>query len=211
VNAAHAAADLLQGGDGFAGAVQDHVRGIEIDEQIVARHVPDETQQPVRGFLTGFQVQILAVGRRVIADLARYRQHVAIQGIGRIVGDEAQVQSDDVAAQQAGKVGDLLHLLCAGGPRFRRNQPDRTDDRGDVRVTFAFETSEHDADLDAQFLQSGDEFLRVFRAPRFAVGGVQMDRRNTQLVGHLESHSQPCVNTGKHTNRPLFHDLYSCR
>ena len=70
VDAADVAADLAQGLDRLAGAVEDHVGRIEVDEQVVAVHVAEESQQRVGRLLAGLQVQILPVGPAVVAQLA---------------------------------------------------------------------------------------------------------------------------------------------
>ena len=63
VDAAHVAADFLQGLDRLARAVEDHVGRVEVDEQVVALDVADEPQQRVGRLLAGLQVQRLAAGR----------------------------------------------------------------------------------------------------------------------------------------------------
>ena len=136
---------MLQGRDRLARAVEDHVGRIEVDEQIVAADVAEELQQRVGRLLAGLQVQVLAVGLAVVAQLAGDGDDVAVQRVGRVVRHEAEVQAHGVDAQQPGEIGDLLHLLQPRGAGRRRHQADGARDGGNVGVALALEAAEDDA------------------------------------------------------------------
>jgi hypothetical protein len=67
VDAADVRADLAEGLDRLAAAVEDHVRRIEIHKQVLAVHLADELQQGVGRLLAGLQVQVLPVAPAVVA------------------------------------------------------------------------------------------------------------------------------------------------
>ena len=109
------------------------------------------------------------------------------------------MQGHGVDAQQPGEIGDLLHLLSRAARVAGGTKPDRAGHRGDVGVAFALETAEDHADADAQFFEPGQELVGMpFRAGRL-VRGVEMDRRDAQLVGNFQFHTQSGVDAGKDT------------
>ena len=73
-------------------------RGIEVDVQIVARDIDDELIQPIGRLLAGFQVQSLAVCFAMIADLLADLDGAYVERIGRVVGDESDMQGDSLDA-----------------------------------------------------------------------------------------------------------------
>ena len=54
--------------DGVAGAVQDHVRGIEIDAQVRPVDILEKAEQHGRGLLAGFECEGLVVASSMVAN-----------------------------------------------------------------------------------------------------------------------------------------------
>jgi len=64
---------LVERLEGFAGPVEDHVGGVEIDGEIVALDVADESEEGLGGFLAGLQMKSLAIASAVAADFLSER------------------------------------------------------------------------------------------------------------------------------------------
>ena len=73
--------DLLERFDWLPSTVQNHIRGIEIHEQIVAVDIAHEPEQPFGRLLAGLQMQVLTVLPAMVADLLRDRDHFGVEGI----------------------------------------------------------------------------------------------------------------------------------
>ena len=89
-------AQHLQRFDRFAGAVQDHVGRIEIDEQIIAGNVVDKMDQRLGRFLTGFQVQVLGIRSTEITEQLSDLDDLLVIVALTIVWYKAEVQCDDI-------------------------------------------------------------------------------------------------------------------
>ena len=83
VYAPHVAADLLQGIDRIAGTVENHVRRIEVHEQVVAAGVGQEFQERVGRLLAGFQMHPLALRPAVAAQIAGHGNYLPVDRIRR--------------------------------------------------------------------------------------------------------------------------------
>src|SRR5690606_5461271 len=51
-----------------------------------------------------------------------------------------------------------------------------------------------------------EEFLALGHRAAFLAGGMQMNRRNAQLLHHFQLDAQPRVQTSEHAQRPFLHD-----
>ena len=210
MHAAHVTPDFLQGGDRLAGAVQDHVGRIEVDEQVVTLYIMNELQQRVGRFLAGLQVQGLAVLFAMVAQVARHRQHLLIQRRRGFVRHKADVQCHDRYAQQFREIGDFLHFLSARSPRFRRHQAHGFGDRGNIGIAFSREAAKHRGQRDAVIPQFGEELFAALRRARALVRGMKLNRRHAQIAGDFQLNPQPGIEAGKHADRPFFHVETPC-
>jgi hypothetical protein len=89
------------------------------------------------------------------------------------------VNPDNIHAKGSRKVADGLQLRRAFRAQILRRETDRFYNGGNVGVTFAFETCEDDADLDAQFVESLFKLSGPLRCSRRGVWRVQMYRVHT--------------------------------
>src|SRR5262245_58426814 len=179
VDTTDVAADLLQRRNRLAGAIQDHVGRVEVDEQVVAAHVGDELQQPVGRLLAGLQVQALPVAAAVVAYVGGDGHNLAVERVARVVRHEAQVQGNDAHTQEACEIRDLLELVHAGSTGLRRHQADGARDGRDIGIAFSLKAGEHGRDADLGRLEPREEVLRGGWRTALALGSVQVDGRYT--------------------------------
>ena len=123
--------------------------------------------------------------------------------------DEAEMQGDHAAAQQPGKVSDLLHLLRPRRTRGGWHESDGLGHRRDVRVAFALKSPEDGGQHDVQLFQASQELVGVRLGARPLGRRMQLDGWHTQLMSDFQFHTQSRINAGENTNGPLFHDSYS--
>ncbi len=119
VNALDVTGNLSQRRQRLAGAVQDHVRGIEIHGEVVSADVLDECQKPVRRFLPGLEVKSLPVFRAVIADLPCDVHQFPVEIARSVFGDEANVHAEgemqcqsEIAKSQYPQQQELAQMHC---------------------------------------------------------------------------------------------------
>jgi hypothetical protein len=137
VDGADVALENFHGIDGVRGAVEDHIGGVEVDGEVGLGGVGKEVEEDFGGFLTGFEVEELAVAGAMVADAADHGLDGDVVFVGLVVGDEADVTGEDGDADVAGKVreseGTGLADLAGGGG----DEADGALDGGDVGVVFA--------------------------------------------------------------------------
>ena len=95
----------------LAAAIEDHVRRVEVDEQILAVDVLEETQQNVRRLLAGFQMERLMVRRQVIAQVAGHLKHILVVATCAIVRHKADVHADNVDAFAKERIKTLRDVI----------------------------------------------------------------------------------------------------
>ena len=99
--------DGFESRDRIARAIKDHVRRIEVDLQVVAVHVLQETKQRSCGFLSGLESEGLIVRRGVIAYAPHDVAHGDVIRAGTVLRHEADVASD---ARDTNRRGEVAHI-----------------------------------------------------------------------------------------------------
>ena len=141
VDAANQMSDLLQSLDRIAGPVQDHVGGVEIDEQVVAIDIANELQQVIGRFLSGFEVQVLAVVFDIVKKTAGHLDQVPV-AVGVSSGHESDVHANDVAPDELCKVRDRMKLGSTGVTQSLRDNADCLGSSLNTFVCFSCEAAE---------------------------------------------------------------------
>lgn len=209
MHAADVAADLAECGDGFTGTVEDHIGRIEVDEEVGRGHIFEKLEEGVGGFLSGFEVKGLFVAGDVFAEVAGDFDDLGVALRGGIVGDEAEVEGDDIAAEEASEIGDLFHFLEAGSARFFGHEAHRAFDRWDIGVAFTGEAAEDASEFDIEIIEFLAEQVGGFGGAGFAVGGMELDGRDIELVRHLEVHTEPGIDACEDSDGPFGRGSHS--
>ena len=203
VDAANVATDFAECFDGFSGAVEDHIRGIKVDEEVIALDIADELEEVIGGFLTCFEVELLSVGADVVEEIASGVDEVFVVGAGRIVWYEADMEGDSGAAEEFGEVADFLHFLEACGAGLLWDEPDGASSGGDIGVAFAIEPSEDGRDGDVGGAAAIEEGGGGGGCASTGVGGVHLDGGDTEFPGDFEMDTQSGIDGGKDTDGPI--------
>ncbi len=203
MHTAHVRTNLLQRRDWVTRTVEDHIRWIEIDEQIVAFDIVDESQECLGRFLTCFQMQSLVVDPTMFGQFLGYIDDCRVSFRMFVsVWYEAQMQPDDSAIQQVGEVANLLHFPQSNSSCFVRNQADGPLRRWNVGVTLTVEPAKDGRQTDAQTGNTCKEVVGMSLGSNFFAGGVQLDCGNAQVAGDFQRDAQTGINTGKNADLP---------
>src|SRR5207245_5743626 len=94
VRAEDAAPEEAKRFDRLTGAVQQHVRRIEVDAQVVAADVLDEAEESGRGLLARFKREPLPVAGAVVAETLHHADDGAVLGLRVVLRHEAAMPGD---------------------------------------------------------------------------------------------------------------------
>jgi hypothetical protein len=203
VDAANVATDFAECFDGFAGAVEDHIGGIKVDEEVIALDIADELEEVIGGFLTGFEVELLSVGADVVEEIASGVDEVVVIGAGGIVRNEADMEGDSGAAEEFGEVADFLHFLESCGTGWLGDEPDGSGGGGDIGVAFAIEAAEDCGDGDIGGAAALEEGGGGGWCASTGVGGVYLDGGYTEFLSDFEVYTESGIDGGEDTDRPV--------
>ena len=137
-------ADLLKRFDRIAHSVKNEVRRVKVNKDVVATNVVKEREQILGFFLTGFQMETLAVLLQVVAVFLNGRDHALIGVGGGIVGNKTDVRADRFNAEQLSEVGDFARFLKPRLARLFRHESNRFRSTRDRFVRFAFKSQKDD-------------------------------------------------------------------
>ncbi len=165
VDGADMAFEDFHGFDGVGGAVEDHVGGVEVDGEVILAGVGEEVEEDVGGFLTGFEMEALAVFGAVVADAADHGLDGDVVFVRLVVGDEADVAGEDGDADVAAEIGEGKSAGFAGLARGGGNEADGALNGGDIGVVFAVIGGDDGEESEAFCLAGGLPF-----------GGFAVDR-----------------------------------
>ena len=169
-------AEGADGGDGVAGAVEDHVGGVEVDVDVVAVEVAQELEEFFGLLLAGLHEEGKVELVEPVGDLADAVDDllVLLRVLG-LVGDEAYVGGDVGDAEFAAEAGGLLGDGAAVGPVGVGDEATGAADVGDGRVVLAGEADHAAGEGDAGFLEGFDGLALVLVGEDGEPGEAELD------------------------------------
>ena len=188
MDAANVFADFTKRFNRFAGTVENHVRRIEIDEQVLALGIADELQKCIGGFLSGFQVDRLFVLCCMIAKLTSDVDYICVFFAFHIMGNHTDVQTDDVTSQESGEVRNLLHFLEPRSAGLGRYQADGSFHGWDVCVAFSVKPTEDAREFNPIGIELFEESFSGGRCAAGGMRGMKLYRWDSQFFRHVQVH-----------------------
>jgi hypothetical protein len=124
VHAADVGADDIQRVDRIALAVEDEIRGIEVDADVAGTNVLNEAEQGDGALLAGFAVQPEAGLPRVFGDFADGGDGLGIERVAREFGDETDVSLKRGDTRVGSNVEGEFERVDAGAAGAGRDKAD---------------------------------------------------------------------------------------